>query len=291
MNWLKMSLAKAVMYEADGNAGGSPAATLVSDPAAAEAGSTGDAADLGAGGKVEEGAKKTPDYLSSIPKELRDNKAFLEHEDLSSFLKKSLADSDKLASFDLEKVLNIPDDEASDEDREAFYQKLGKPETVEGYELDDPGFPDGLPRDAELEGHIKAMAHKVNMPADMLKQFVGLYNDHVSGLFAAVKEADQKELKENTNALKTELKDGYDEFMIKGQRAAIKLGGEELITLFKDCGIEAHPTIVKAFGNLGGMISDDSALGGSGTGGGGEVKPKGFDGNERLTYEFDKKQE
>lgn len=286
MNWLRESLAKAMMHEADTGEGGTPAATLDAGVAAAEVdgGATGDkAGDKGGGGD-----KKTPDYLTSIPKEFRDHKAFLEHEDLSSFLKKSLEASDKLEGFDPEKVLNIPGDDTSDDDREAFYQKLGKPESVDGYELDDPGFPDGLPRDEELEGHIKNIAHKANMPADMLKEFVGGYNALVAEMFTEAKAANEKDLQEKTEALKTELKDDYNEFVLKAQRAATKFGGEELITLLKDYGLETHPVFLKAFGALGKAVSDDSALGGGTGSGGGEVEPTGFDGKARLSYDTDK---
>jgi len=288
MNWLKMSLAKARNYDADTDTGGSPAATLVSD--GADAGSDGGATDQDAGGKGGE-ELQAPDWMTSVPKEHRDDKALWKHKDFSSYLKESRENSDKLASFDPEKALNIPGDDTSEEDREAFYQKLGKPETADGYELDDPGFPDGLNRDTDLEGQIKAFAHQVNMPTDMLNKFVGLYNGLMAEVYTAAKEADAKELEENTNALKAELKDGYNEFVLKGQRTAIKLGGEELITLFKDCGIAAHPTIVKAFGNFGNMISEDSALGGGGGQGGKPTVPLGIDGKPRMTYDSDKKQE
>ena len=286
MNWLRESLAKAMVYQADTGEGGTPAATLDAGVAAAEVdgGAIGDKA----GDKGGEGDKKTPDYLTSIPKEFRDHKAFLEHEDLSSFLKKSLEASDKLAGFDPEKVLNIPGDDASDDDREAFYQKLGKPESADGYELDDPGFPDGLSRDEELEGHIKQWAHEINMPADMLKYFVGKYNAHVGEAFKDAEAANEKDLQEKTEALKTELKDDYNEFVLKAQRAATKFGGEELITLLKDYGLETHPIFLKAFGTLGKAVSEDSALGGGTGSGEGEAGPTGFDGKERLTYEADK---
>lgn len=289
MNWLNWSLAKARMFEADSDAGGSPAATLEST--GAEAGSDGGVTDTGAGEGGGEGEKKTPDYLTSIPKEFRDHKAFTEHEDLSSFLKKSLENSDKLDGFDPEKVLNIPGEDASEEVREAFYQQLGKPETVEGYELDDPGFPEGLERDTELEGLLKKWAHESNLPADGLKSLVNKYNAHYSEVFKALQVADAADLQAKTEALKAEKKEDYNEFVLKAQRAATQLGGEELITLLKDSGLETHPTLLKAFGKLGSIISEDSALGG-GTGSGGKKEgPKGFDGKPRMTYDSDEQNE
>ena len=285
MSWLRESLAKARMYEADGDAGGTPAATLDAGAAAAEAegGATGDKAGDGDGGELQ-----APDWMTSVPKEFRDDKALWKHKDFSSYLKESSENSEKLAGFDPEKVLNIPGDDTSDDDREAFYRKLGKPESADGYELDDPGFPDGLPRDEELEGHIKKWAHEANIPADALKSLVGKYNAHVGDIFKTAQEAYDKDLLEKTDALKGELKDGYNEFVLKAQRAADKVGGEEFITLLRDSGLETHPTFLKVFGNIGKMISEDSALGGgAGSGGGGE-EPKGFDGKPRITYNSDK---
>ena len=284
MNWFKESLAKAMMYEADNDAGGTPAATL--DAGVTDAGSDGDATGGKAGGDT--GEPTAPDWMTSVPKEFRDNKALWEHGDFSSYLKKSLEDSDKLAGFDPEKVLNIPGEDTSDGDREAFYQKLGKPESADGYELDDPGFPDGLDRDEALEGHIKKWAHEANMPADALKYLVGKYNAHLGAEFAAAKAEQAKALQESSEALKTELKDGYNEYVLKAQRAATRFGGDELITLLKDYGLESHPAFLKAFAEIGKVTSEDSALGGgTGSGGGGGDNPKGFDGEDRITYDAD----
>ncbi len=288
MNWLKESLAKAMMREADGDAGSSPAATLVSD--GADAGSDGGAADSGEGGK---GGKEltAPDWMTSVPKEFRDNKALWKHKDFSSYLKESSENSDKLEGFDPEKVLNLPGDDASDEDREAFYQKLGKPETAEGYELDDPGFPDGLERDADLEGHLKQWAFKANVPADALKSLVGEYNTYVGEAFKAATEAYDADVLAKTEALKADKKDGYNEFVLKAQRAATQLGGDEFITLLKDSGLETHPTFLKVFGKLGEVISSDSALGGGTGSGGGKEVLLGLDGKPRMTYDDDIKKE
>lgn len=284
MSWIRESLAKAMMHEADPTAG-TPAATLVPDPA--DTGSGGGADDPKA---VDEPGKElqAPDWMTSVPKEFRDNKALWKHPDISSYFKEAQENSDKLAGFDPEKVVNIPGDDASDEVREAFYQKLGKPESADGYELDDPGFPDGLPRDEELEGHIKQWAHEANIPADALKSLVGKYNAHVGEIFKAAQDEYDKDLQEKSDALKAELKEDYNEFVLKAQRAADKLGGEEFITLLKDSGLETHPTFLKVFGNIGKMISEDSALGGGPGTGGGEENPKGFDGKDRITYNADK---
>ena len=285
MNWLRESLAKAMMYQADTGAEGTPAATLDAGAAAAEG--NGGATDPGASG--DPGKELTaPDWMTSVPKEFRDDKALWKHEDFSSYLKESRENSDKLAGFDPEKVVNIPGDDASDEDREAFYQKLGKPESAEGYELDDPGFPEGLPRDEELEGLIKQWAHEANMPADALKSLVGEYNAYVAEIFKTAKAEQDKALQESTQALKTELKDDYNEYVLKAQRAATKFGGDEFITLLKDHGLESHPSFLKVFAEIGKAVSEDSALGGGTGSGGSEEELTGFDGKPRITYNSDK---
>lgn len=278
-------MAKAIKYEADGDAGNAPVATL-------DAGDTGDgASDQNAGDKG--GDELTaPDWITSVPKEFRDNKALWKHSDFSSHLKESLENSDKLASFDPEKALTIPSEDASDDVREAFFHKLGKPETAEGYELNDPNFPEGLERSEELEGNLKQWAHKANISAESLKSLTDDYNAHMAEMFLEAQAAYDEDLQVKTDALKAEKKDGYNEFVLKAQRAATDLGGDEFIQLLKDSGgLEKHPTFLKVFGEIGSRMSEDTALGGGTGSGGGEEVFLGFDGKPRMTYDSDKKQE
>lgn len=285
MSWYRESLAKAMMFEAEGTAG-APAATL--DSGTAEPGSNGDVPEPKAG---EPAGKElqAPDWMSSVPKEFRDDKALWKHSDISSYFKESLENSQKLEGLDPEKVLTIPGDDTGNEDRETFYQRLGKPKTAEGYELDDPAFPDGLLRDTELEGHLKQWAFKANMSSDALKELVGEYNKHMAEGYTVARAEYEKDLEAQSKALKTELGDGYNEFVTKAQRAAEKLGGEEFLNLLKDYGgLEKEPLFIKVFGEMGKMMSDDSALGGGPGSGGGEEVKLGFDGKPRITYKSDK---
>lgn len=61
-------------------------------------------------------------------------------------------------------MIKIPGDDATDEERNAFQLKLGRPETVDGYEFDVPAdLPENLPYDGERADAFKAVAHKLGL--------------------------------------------------------------------------------------------------------------------------------
>lgn len=99
-------------------------------------------------------------------------------EDTRSWLtKKGLNDPAAIAkaAYEQEKMLGnriaIPGDDATDEERNAFYAKLGRPETPEGYELKVPeNLPENLPYDGERADRFKAEAHKLGLSAAQTAQ-------------------------------------------------------------------------------------------------------------------------
>lgn len=83
---------------------------------------------------------------------------------------KSAADAAKLArdqSKLLGNAIRIPGDKASDEERNEFLNKLGRPEKADGYEFKVPeDLPESVPYDKERADDFKALAHSIGLRAD-----------------------------------------------------------------------------------------------------------------------------
>ncbi len=100
-------------------------------------------------------------------------------------------DALRAAESKLGDTLTLPGEDASEEETNAFYQKLGKPETAEGYQF---GLPEGLPESfqysEELATSFKGMAHKANLSATQAQavhdEFVAMkaaeHSTHIEGL-------------------------------------------------------------------------------------------------------------
>ena len=80
------------------------------------------------------------DFKTLIPEAYKDEKALQNFQDMDGFVK-SYLHSQKLVGAD---KIPIPNKYATDEDWNAVYTKLGKPESPDGYEYN-------LPKEAKLD--------------------------------------------------------------------------------------------------------------------------------------------
>ena len=94
-------------------------------------------------------------WLQSLPPEYRADKSLARYKDLPDFVK---------GHKELEKQFSsgarIPGPDATDEERSAFYNKLGRPESPDKYEIK---FAEGTPVDDALLGAFRGVAHKLGL--------------------------------------------------------------------------------------------------------------------------------
>ncbi len=73
--------------------------------------------------------------------------------------------------------VQIPDSNASEEDRAAFYKTLGRPDSPDGYEIQRPSeLPEGMTYDEGLEKAIRAVAHEHGASNELLAAIFTEYN-------------------------------------------------------------------------------------------------------------------
>lgn len=72
------------------------------------------------------------------------------------------------------KGITVPGDDATDEERAAYYKAIGKPETADAYEI---AVPEGMQADAGLMTWYKETAHKYNMTKSQAESFAKDYNE------------------------------------------------------------------------------------------------------------------
>lgn len=99
-------------------------------------------------------------------------------------------------TFNQEKLLGnairIPKEDATPEEREAFLNKLGRPEKPDGYQLKAPEkMPEGMAYDGEFASAFKAEAHKLGLTA---AQAAGLHDLYVNRMIEGYGAGEQKTL-------------------------------------------------------------------------------------------------
>jgi len=157
--------------------------------------------------EVHQPVVESPGWRAGLPAEIRDNETFVPYKTVGDFAKAHIETATKLKDAEGKLGNSIPklSPNATPEEREKFFNLLGRPEKPEGYELD------GEDKNApEWTGYWRNELHKIGVPKDQAKAISAAFNNQMKSM---VDQHNAKLLKENSDAataLKTELGDKYD---------------------------------------------------------------------------------
>ena len=203
---------------------------------------------------TEPAAPTTPAWTAQLDKDLQGNERLTQFKTIGEMGKTFLETEGKLKD-----ALFIPGEKATDEDRAAFYAKLGRPESADKYTFDKPDLPDTV-YTPEVDAAIRGVSFKANLSADQAKTVQAEY----SLLLKAGMDYQKAETEKAVNALKDEWKgDTFKENTEIATRAFQKFGGDEAKKFIEETKINGvslgdHPMFLKIFASIGKAISDDS---------------------------------
>ena len=145
--------------------------------------------------------------------------------------------------------VRIPDDDASQEERDAFWSRLGRPTNPDEYEFSPGESATGY--DTELADWFREAAHAVNMPVEMAQAL------HDRFLEARTQQTldnwhDAQARGQETEALLSrEWGSAYSANLELAQRAVAEMGGNELKEALEVSGMRDHPALIRAFAGIG----------------------------------------
>lgn len=203
-----------------------------------------------------------PSWMSSLPDDFKTNDVLAKYPSIGDAAK-------ELVSFKTSegKMVTIPGEDATEEQRQAFYEKLGRPKTADKYTISKPA---DLPKDIEyapeVESAFKSFAHQHGLTNTQAKEAYNWYWGLVKNGF----ERREQAIKQANEAAVNKLKDEWhgDAFKINTElatRAFKKFCGEseEAIKLIDESKVDGvtlgnHPVFLKVFASIGKAISDSS---------------------------------
>lgn len=163
---------------------------------------------------------------------------------------------------------DIPKEDASEEEWEAFYAKMGRPEDVSGYEfgLNDE-FKELVGENASpffekaVEG-FKEQSHKLGLDPKRAEELVDWYLDMVAGQTADSNKVMEELATERDTQLKNEWGDEYDG-LYKGNQALLKRFGmtQEGIEAAEASGILKEPELAITLAKINSQFEDDPQIG------------------------------
>ncbi len=150
----------------------------------------------------------------------------------------------------------------SPEEWDEVYKRLGKPESSELYVL---------PIDEALDPNLKKMvtedatwfrgkAHELGLSEKQATDLFSTFTEHTLKNFESKQQMGSDEKINAETQLRAELGTAYDGKMILASRAVQEFGGEELVKILNATGVGNHPSVIRAFMKIGGMIAEDLGL-------------------------------
>lgn len=199
-------------------------------------------------------------WLSSIPENLRSHEAFKEVKTLPEvyqrFTDMTVKSKDMLA---------IPGDKATEEERAAFFGKLGRPESADKYTFTRPAdLPEAIPYDDNVAAVYKQKFFELGISDKAASELTKMHLDLAKQGYEIQRKQEAEATEKAVNALKDEWKgDAFKENSELATRAFKKFGGEEAAKFIEETKINGlalgdHPMFLKIFSAVGKSISDDS---------------------------------
>jgi len=203
----------------------------------------------GSGGTVER-----PLWLDSAPDAFKNNETFYQFTEPKQFYEKA----DALIKAE-KSMLVVPDDKATPEQIAAFYTKIGRPETMDGYKITKP---------ADL---FKKFAFENGMTAAQAEKLYNWYFGLAKNGYDAAQQKETAARAESESKLKTDWGakfDGNKEIAVR----AFKTFGKDAVDLLEtakvgDVKLGDHPAFLKLFYEIGLKTMDDKATGDNESGG------------------------
>ncbi len=186
-------------------------------------------------------------WIDDVPEDYRGEKSLSKYQSVGDLAKGHVHLSRMMGNS-----VKIPGEDSTDEERNDFYTKMGRPETADNYEYARPDMPEGMSYDENSEKAFKQLAHDQGLSQNQLGSILDFYNK-----FALDSQIDQKLHMDEAYfkgeaALQKEWgHKGYDGNVAIAQRAMKEFGGPELTKLLTDDPRGSHPALIKAFYQMG----------------------------------------
>jgi hypothetical protein len=210
-----------------------------------------------------------PAWMSSMPDAYKQNDGFAKFGEASD----AYAKFDDLLKAE-GNALVIPGEDATDEDRNAFYSKMGVPETPDAYEIGKPAdMSEGMEYSEELEAWYKGFAHQNHLSADQAKSMFDGYNQMMGEAYKAELVAEKAAIEKAENTLKDAWPgDAYAENKEIAHRGFKRFSGDSEAeqkeahdfinnTIVDGVLLGDHPVFQKLFHRLGVQTQDDKFSG------------------------------
>ena len=196
------------------------------------------------------------DFQNLIPEEYKEEKSLQNFSNMDDFVK-SYLHSQKLVGAD---KIPVPNKIATDDDWNTVYERLGRPESPEGYSYE-------LPEESKVDDTtlkaFSAEAHKLGLLPKQAQGIMNYYNSLAEQSDKSLEFRDETARAEAEIELRKEYGPAYDLKVTQARNLATNTLGADFLrnTILQDgSSLGNNPQVVRAFADLASKLSEDSMV-------------------------------
>tara|TARA_R110000765_G_scaffold389263_3_gene481682 strand:- start:1465 stop:2247 length:783 start_codon:yes stop_codon:yes gene_type:complete len=198
-------------------------------------------------------AVAAPNFLESIPEELRSEPSLRNFQDAGS-LAKSYVHAQRMIGRE---NVTIPGKSATPDEWRQVYQKLGAPDAADAYQIE------GM--DDTVAGQFRQQAFDAGLSQQQATAVSDFYKGQQTSQNEAMKKAGEDAIYDSEQELRQEYGKAFEQKVQGAQNAAKQLlGGVEIfetLQLADGRMLGDHPDIIRMFSTLAGQIGEDQLIG------------------------------
>jgi hypothetical protein len=197
-------------------------------------------------------------WLEQVEESLRGNEVLRGFNGPNALAKAHLEKLEEVKNLrgDLEARIKLPGHNATQEEREAFYRSIGKPEKAEEYE-----FPqvEGQENNPQMVEWAQKTFHEANLSKDQAAQIGKSWNAFMEEMVKADTEAKEKAEAEAETKIKAELGEQYAEAFELTRRLLSENATPEELAFLDESGAGNSPVIAKLIFKLAKLTGEDKS--------------------------------
>lgn len=217
---------------------------------------------------ADQSVESASDWRTSIPEEIRGHSSLSHITDVGA-LAKSYVHAQRMIGAD---KVAIPGQHATEDDWNEVYQKLGRPDSADGYDLEVRHLAEGQEADEQSLNWFKDVAFKAGLTPSQAQVLMDSYNQMSSENINSMGIDAEARVQDAEKQLRQEYGNAFDDRMALGSALLDEFGGGELseIELADGTLLGDNPEVVKFLVSVGSFMKDkigeDTLAGAKGSG-------------------------
>lgn len=197
-------------------------------------------------------------WRDSLPEDIRDSPSLKDFKGPEDLAKSYLAVQPLIGA---DKIVK-PGKDATPEQIDAYYKKLGRPDQPDGYKLPEQ-LPEGITPEGLDEGkvdHMRKVAHANGLTDQQFADLARGMLEYEAGFIKQSEQARSESAQQNVAKLHQEWGTAFDQNVELADNGA-SFAHPELVDVLKQAGINTHPVVMEAMRKIGKTMAQDSISG------------------------------